>query len=120
MCIRDSPKGDAFASRNKYALEIDYEAQPPFFKVSDTHYAATWLLDEYAPEVEAPKIVKQRIINSLKKNSSNKPNYTLEKNSILNHLGSCMPGPPFGPSWVMTTQSPELTFPPRMPSHASS
>lgn len=81
------PKGDAFASRNKYALEIDYEAQPPFFKVSDTHYAATWLLDEYAPEVEAPKIVKQRIINSLKKNSSNKPSYTLEKNSILNHLG---------------------------------
>ena len=81
------PKGDAFAARNKYALEIDYEAQPPFYQVSPTHYAATWLLDEYAPDVEAPIIVKNRIINSLKENADNKPQFTLAKNSILNHLG---------------------------------
>ena len=45
------PKGDAFACRNEYALAIDYEQQPPMFRVSDTHYAATWLLDERASQV---------------------------------------------------------------------
>lgn len=48
------PKGDAFACRNEYALAIDYKKEPPMFQVSDTHYAATWLLDERAPYVEAP------------------------------------------------------------------
>ncbi len=52
------PKGDAFAPRNKYALEIDFEEEPPFFKVSDTHYAATWLLHPDAPKVEPPEAVK--------------------------------------------------------------
>ena len=42
------PAGDAFACRNPYALAIDYEKQPPMFRVTDTHYAATWLLDERA------------------------------------------------------------------------
>ncbi len=55
------PKGDAFALRSKYAMEIDFKYEPPFFKVSDTHYAATWLLHKDAPKVEMPKIVKQRI-----------------------------------------------------------
>jgi len=55
------PKGDAFALRNKYAMKIDFEEQPPLFKVSDTHYAATWLLHEDAPKVEMPKIVTERI-----------------------------------------------------------
>ncbi len=50
----DPPKGDAFACRNEYALAIDYEEQPPMFKISDTHYAATWLLDPRAPEVKRP------------------------------------------------------------------
>lgn len=48
------PKGDAFACRNEYALAIDYEEEPPMFKVSETHYAATWLLDERAPKVTPP------------------------------------------------------------------
>lgn len=48
------PKGDAFACRNEYALAIDYKKEPPMFQVSDTHYAATWLLDKRAPYVEAP------------------------------------------------------------------
>ena len=60
------PKGDAFALRSKYAMKIDFEHEPPYFKVSDTHYAATWLLHEDAPKVEMPKIVKERINNSLK------------------------------------------------------
>ncbi len=55
------PKGDAFAARNKYAMQIDFEEQPPMFKVSDTHYAATWLLHEKAPKVEPPAIVTERI-----------------------------------------------------------
>ena len=59
------PAGDAFAARSKYAMNIDYRLQPPFFKVSDTHYAATWLLDEKAPKVEMPKIVSERIRISL-------------------------------------------------------
>ena len=60
------PVGDAFALRSKYAMAIDFKKEPPFFKVSDTHYAATWLLDPRAPKVEMPKIVKTRIENSLK------------------------------------------------------
>ena len=41
--------GDAFAPRNPDALEIDFEQEPPFFQVSETHFAATWLLHPYAP-----------------------------------------------------------------------
>ncbi len=55
------PKGDAFAERNKYAMEIDFEMQPPMFKISDTHYAATWLLHPDAPKVDPPKAVTDRI-----------------------------------------------------------
>ncbi|MBR3928244.1 MAG: ATP-binding cassette domain-containing protein [Clostridia bacterium] len=55
------PVGDAFAERNKYAMEIDFEMQPPMYKVSDTHYAATWLLHPSAPKVEMPKIITERI-----------------------------------------------------------
>lgn len=55
------PAGDAFADRNKYALKIDFEMQPPMFKISDTHYAATWLLHPDAPKVELPKIITERI-----------------------------------------------------------
>ena len=60
------PVGDAFALRSKYAMAIDFKKEPPLFKVSETHYAATWLLDPRAPKVEMPKIVKTRIENSLK------------------------------------------------------
>lgn len=59
------PKGDAFAERSKYAMNIDFREEPPMFKISDTHYAATWLLDPHAPKVEMPKIVSERIRLSL-------------------------------------------------------
>ena len=55
------PVGDAFAERNKYAMEIDFEMQPPMYQVSPTHYAATWLLHPNAPKVEIPKIITERI-----------------------------------------------------------
>ncbi len=48
------PKGDAFACRNEYALAIDYEEEPPMFPVTDTHSAATWLLDPRAPKIAPP------------------------------------------------------------------
>ena len=48
------PKGDAFACRNAYAMEIDYLEQPPMFRITDTHYAATWLLDPRAPKINPP------------------------------------------------------------------
>ena len=51
-------KGDAFAPRNERALKIDFEEEPPFFKVSDTHYAKTWLLDPRAPKVEKPEAIR--------------------------------------------------------------
>lgn len=54
------PPGDAFAVRNKYALAIDYEQMPPMFKVSDTHFAATWLLDERAPKIEPAIRLRER------------------------------------------------------------
>lgn len=59
--LLNPPKGDAFAPRNAYALKIDYEMEPPMFQVSDTHYAATWLLHPNAPKVEPPKVVRERM-----------------------------------------------------------
>lgn len=63
------PKGDAFAERNKYAMQIDFEMQPPMFKISETHSAATWLLHPNAPKVCPPKQVTDRIerMNNLTK-----------------------------------------------------
>ena len=55
------PVGDAFAARNKYAMQIDFEEQPPMFQVSESHYAATWLLHPDAPKVDTPKIIQERI-----------------------------------------------------------
>lgn len=62
------PVGDAFAARNKYAMQIDFEQQPPMFQISDTHYAATWLLHPDAPKVEMPKIIVDRIRRMKEKN----------------------------------------------------
>lgn len=49
--------GDAFAPRNEYALKIDFEEEPPFFQITATHFAKTWLCDERAPKVEKPKVL---------------------------------------------------------------
>ena len=51
-------KGDAFAPRNRYALNIDFEEEPPFFQVSPTHFAKTWLLDPRSPKAEPPAAVQ--------------------------------------------------------------
>ncbi len=61
------PVGDAFADRNKYAMKIDFEMQPPKFPVTETHWAATWLLHPDAPKVEPPKIITDRIARMKRK-----------------------------------------------------
>lgn len=58
--------GDAFAKRNIYALNIDNRLEPPMFKITDTHYAATWLLHENAPKIEMPIELRNRIDRMLK------------------------------------------------------
>ena len=50
-------KGDAFAPRNPKALKIDFEKRPPYFEVSPTHKARTWLLDPRAPKIDPPEAV---------------------------------------------------------------
>ncbi|MEK4406628.1 ABC transporter ATP-binding protein [Sporosarcina sp. FSL K6-6792] len=59
--LLDPPKGDAFALRSEYAMKIDLEQVPPLFKVSETHYAATWLLHPDAPQVDPPIAVIERM-----------------------------------------------------------
>ena len=55
------PVGDAFADRNPFALAIDKKAMPPLFKISETHYAATWLLHPDAPKIEMPESLRLRL-----------------------------------------------------------
>ena len=57
----DPPKGDAFAPRNRFALAIDYEQEPPLFKVNDEHYVKSWLMHEDAPHIPVPEIIQNRI-----------------------------------------------------------
>lgn len=59
--LTNPPKGDAFAARNKFALAIDFEQEPPMYQISETHFARTWLLHPDAQEVEPPELVKRRI-----------------------------------------------------------
>ncbi|HEO2933934.1 TPA: ABC transporter ATP-binding protein [Streptococcus agalactiae] len=58
--LLNPPKGDAFAARNEFALDIDHEEEPPYFKVSETHFAATWLLDERSPKALPPLPIQKR------------------------------------------------------------
>lgn len=51
--------GDAFAPRNPIALKIDHVAQPPYFEISPSHKARTWLMDPRAPKVEPPKVIQK-------------------------------------------------------------
>ena len=50
--------GDAFAPRNPFCLKVDTMKEPPMFKVTDTHYAKTWLLDPRAPKVDKPEAIR--------------------------------------------------------------
>lgn len=54
-------KGDAFAPRNPHALAIDFIERPPYFKITSTHYARTWLLDPRAPKVDPPKTIQHML-----------------------------------------------------------
>ena len=58
--LLDPPKGDAFYPRNEFALKIDAELEPPFFELSDTHKAATWLLAPQATVIAPPAEIQRR------------------------------------------------------------
>lgn len=60
------PQGDAFAARNRYAMKIDFEREPPMFRISDTHYAATWLEHPDAPKIGIPPMLRNRIDSQLR------------------------------------------------------
>ncbi|MBX5319204.1 ABC transporter ATP-binding protein [Staphylococcus caprae] len=55
------PKGDAFARRSRYALDIDFKEEPPWFRISPTHFVKSWLLDERSPQVTPPEMVQRRL-----------------------------------------------------------
>ena len=55
------PLGDAFAYRSAYAMDIDFEQEPPMFEISDTHRVKSWLMDSRAPKVEMPKPLQKRL-----------------------------------------------------------
>ena len=59
--MTDPPPGDTFAYRSSYSMEIDFEAEPPMFEITETHSAATWLLHENAPKVSPPTVLIERI-----------------------------------------------------------
>ena len=67
--LSDPPIGDAFACRNEYALAIDYKEEPPMFRVSDTHEAATWLLDERAPKIIQTEEEGRHPVNDIRQKS---------------------------------------------------
>ena len=68
--LNDVP-GAAFAPRKAYRLKTDEKKEPPMFKLSDTHYAATWLLDERAPKTEMPAELKARVEKMKKEATEN-------------------------------------------------
>lgn len=60
------PEGDAFAARNKFAMKIDLKAEPPTFKITETHGVATWFLHPDAPKIELPAELKLRLARARK------------------------------------------------------
>lgn len=79
-------KGDAFAPRNEFALAIDYDMQPPMFKVSETHYAATWLLHPQAPKVDFIRETQDVLMKQDDKISSIYNNVLLEVKGLSKYF----------------------------------
>lgn len=68
--LTSPPAGDAFAFRNKDAMKIDFIKEPPIFKISETHYAATWRLHPKAPKTYPPEELSERINRMLKERNN--------------------------------------------------
>ncbi len=77
------PKGDAFASRNPYALGMDYEQEPPMFRITDTHYAASWLLD---PRAEQAAHTVDRSRRQVAADSTQIRAHEKDRNGVNQHL----------------------------------
>lgn len=89
------PEGDAFAARNKYAMKIDFQIEPPMYKVSETHYAATWLLHEKAPKDILPdfqKKIKRSLGNEKSIRNISNSNGKKEKLLEIKNLKRYFPG----------------------------
>src|SRR5690606_8105547 len=83
------PEGDAFAIRNEFALAIDYKTQPPMFKVSDSHSAATWLLHPKAPDLSTVIQVKERervAVGKKRKSSVSHPSPIIQVKELHKHF----------------------------------
>ena len=93
--------GDAFAPRNKQALAIDFEEEPPFFNVSETHIAKTWYLDPRAPKIEQPKSILS-LRNKMKK-LGGKMRWQREKNSLNSKTCRLPSAPAVRSSWLSIT-----------------
>ncbi|WP_353948244.1 ABC transporter ATP-binding protein [Sporolactobacillus sp. Y61] len=78
-------QGDAFAPRNKYAMKIDQVKQPPMFRVSDTHFAATWLLHPEAPSVDVPEEIRMR-----RQQAGSKRRFEHKEAENIKHSGKVM------------------------------
>jgi oligopeptide/dipeptide ABC transporter ATP-binding protein len=83
------PKGDAFAARNKYAMKIDFEEQPPMFKISEHHFAATWLLHPSAPSVDIPQVIRDRIKRNQSKYGASE---TMSHNHVVTVVNGMITG----------------------------
>lgn len=79
-------RGDIFRTRNEYALKQDGLQMPSLFKISPSHYAATWLLHEFSKDVDFPEIIYNRIKKAYIDNKDLMPSYILKKNSILDKV----------------------------------
>lgn len=84
--LMNPPKGDPFAARNEYAMAIDYQLEPPMYQITDTHYAASWLLHEKAPKVTPPVSVNEKGISLVQKAldiEDNEGNHYLSNEPIM-------------------------------------
>ncbi len=72
-------KGDSFAPRNDFALEIDFKKRPPKFKITDSHFVYSWLYDKRAPKVTPPKVIENSWKKYEKKSKSTTAKSTAKK-----------------------------------------
>ncbi len=83
-------KGDAFAPRNSYALEIDFLVKPPRFTASETHFVWSWLYDERAPKFTPPTLIVEKWSHYAKTASKRKTELTQElkllKEKVKEHV----------------------------------
>jgi oligopeptide transport system ATP-binding protein len=102
--------GDPFAPRNQYCLKIDTLEEPPMFKVTDTHYAKTWLLDPRAPKTEKPEAIQNIHEKLLKAYKSLKVSTKQESKTTVSHLPEHGPIDENGREILLQVKNVDITF----------